>query len=341
MADKVTRSNAPQQKSAPKPQPAHQTTASARSAVPLPETLDIQPAHLLRLQRTIGNRAVSNLLPAQRSSIPALTPAPGTMLQRMSTKDKLYNKRKQEAMEKVSALEADIAKCYEWATSLSLFEAFTANDDCFSSYQKAADLKVTSSEIEEAAGNDSGRFVSEANAIIKSKSKGSPIEEPAKPKKEAALAPKEKDSGKVPKVLEFSSPSLAVAPARPQAGNSVADLNQISKTQWPSTYAETMYNISQNSASGLSLAAQPAELLKYNQGTPQETVEVKIKLGQYSVVVHYHPRAEIPKGALSGESNIHLKGERAKKYTHENVTEAFIVRLGAPTLDTIKAQFVK
>ena len=344
MADKVTQSNAPRQKTAPKPQTTRKTTASSRSAVWLPETLDIRPANLLRLQRAIGNRAVSNLLPAERPSVPvqALTPTIGTMLQRLLTTDKLYKKRKQAAIARVkSALEGDIEKCYIWAVSLSSFDAFTENDESFSIYQKAAGLKITSSEIEEAAGNDSSQFVSEANAIIESKNKGGSIDEPAKPKKESSQVPKEKDSGKVPKVLEFSSPSLVAAPSRPQAGNSVTVLNQISKMQWPSTYAETMYNISQNKASGLSLTVQSPQLLQYNQGTSQETVEVKIKLGQYSVVVHYHPRAEMPKGALSGESNIHIKGERAKKYKHENVTDEFIVRLGAPTLAEIKAQFVK
>ena len=98
-----------------------------------------------------------------------------------------------------------------------------------------------------------------------------------------------------------------------------------------------MFNIKENNTN-LIWTVHSSELLNFNSGTPKETVEVKVSLGDYFVVFHYHPKAEMPKGAISGHSEIHVKGGK-NIYKHENATGSFIKDLGVPTLEQIKKDY--
>ncbi len=67
------------------------------------------------------------------------------------------------------------------------------------------------------------------------------------------------------------------------------------------------------------------------KGSVSETIEYKVSLtgaADRFVVIHYHPNAVIPKGALSGESKLHLKGAGTKGLPHTSISMDTIAALG-------------
>jgi hypothetical protein len=286
--------------------------------------------NMIHLQRTLGNRAVVQMLRDKQSSM---------SVQRMPA-DKRAKTKIKAAADSIEKDEADVEACYVWATQLNEFEAFTASKEAFEIYQQLRTAKPTyaANQISDAVGNDSGQFVEEAKAVIRAASRTPvPVVETPTPKPKAVQSPK--PSTKVPKEMSFGE-SQIVAPVRPSAGNTFAELEGIDKGKYPATFASTMLAIAAAGTATLTVGA--AEILKHNKGTVKETVEVRVSIRDaakgktHFFVVHYHPKAVMPTGAISGHSDIHVKGTRGVKH-HETMTESALTAVGIPSLSAIKA----
>jgi len=146
-----------------------------------------------------------------------------------------------------------------------------------------------------------------------------PVETPkktSKPKKDTSV-------GKVPTEFVWTAPPVASsAPTRPAVGSTLTDLQAMAaqKDRFPSTFAATMLAVG-----GYTVGDEVT--LPGGQGTESETHEWKVSRGSLFFVVHTHPRAVMPTGATSGESNIHVKGSRGATH-HESLNTASYVTLG-------------
>jgi hypothetical protein len=142
--------------------------------------------------------------------------------------------------------------------------------------------------------------------------------------------PKSKFPEKKKEIFHDLGVNLTAVEARPAAGTKLADLANISKAKWPDVYLQTMMKIHELKEAELKITG--AKILKFNKGTDKETVEHKVSLSADKfVVIHYHPRATLPKGAaLSGESLVHVKGAQAAKYSHKYIAKATLEKLGLP-----------
>lgn len=289
----------------------------------------LSPSKILHLQRTLGNRAVVQMLRNKQAPV---------AVQRMPA-DKRAKTRIKAAADSIEKDEADVEACYVWATQLNEFEAFTASSEAFGIYQqlRAAKPTYTADKISEAVGNDSGQFVEEAKAVIRAASRTPvPVAETPTPRPRAVETPK--PSTKVPKEMSFGE-SQIVAPVRPSVGNTFAELEGIDKGKYPATFASTMLAIA--AAGTAALRVGTAVLLPGGKGTAKETVEVKVSIRDtakgitHFFVVHYHSKAVMPIGAISGHSDIHVKGTRGVKH-HENMNESALTAVGIPSLSAIK-----
>lgn len=124
------------------------------------------------------------------------------------------------------------------------------------------------------------------------------------------------------------------AKATPAAGATIGSLANISKFNNPDVYLRTLLNIS-NAGGGVALTVSAGRTLKHNKGTSKETKEHKVTLtgpgtANQFVVIHYHPRAVLPKGAQSGESLVHVKGASAAAYKGKYISVATLGELKLP-----------
>jgi hypothetical protein len=136
-------------------------------------------------------------------------------------------------------------------------------------------------------------------------------------KPEAIKIPK-----RIPEELSFGAPVVPVVRVRPAPGATLTDLRNMAdlKDVYPSTFAQTLVAVG-------GYTVENKGLLTYGRGTEKETHEWKVKRGNLFFVIHYHPRAPIPTGPLSGESKVHVKGSRSAKH-HEAMADAFYTTLG-------------
>ncbi len=302
----------------------------------------VSPHNALQLQRMLGNRAVTQMIKNKQSGKPQV--AVSSIQRLVVGKKGLAKTALDKAKGALSQDESDIDACMAWANELGDFEAFTASNAAFDIFVKLNALGAvpTAVEVREAAGNDSGELVSAAKGFITAAS-GKPLVEAEAPKAKKEKEPASKVPKNIPKELAFDAPSKAVGPVRPANGNSFADLALIDKSSFPSTFAATMFNIHSQNSTPMTIGA--AKLLNGNKNTVKETVEVKVSMydrdtsTNYFFVVHYHPKAAIPDGPLSGESDIHVKADQAAKYKHETMIESVLTAAGIPSLATIQAQF--
>ena len=151
------------------------------------------------------------------------------------------------------------------------------------------------------------------------------VKKPAK----AAEPPKKKEE----KFHDLGVSKIEVK-AAPAAGNAIGALANISKFNHPDVYLQTLLNIS-NAGGGVALTVGAGKTLKYNKGTSKETKEHKVTLtgpgtANQFVVIHYHPNAVLPKGALSGHSLVHVKGASAAAYKGKYISPATLGELKLP-----------
>ena len=125
--------------------------------------------------------------------------------------------------------------------------------------------------------------------------------------------------------------------SRPDAGSSLSDLRAINGQSFPDVLMQTMLNF--QSGGGEIRRWDNAKRLSGHRGEAGETVEFKVWVQDVELYVHYHPLAEMPTGAQSGESVMHVKGSRSAP-THAFISEIQAADLGAPSLEEIRTKSV-
>jgi hypothetical protein len=261
-------------------------------------------------------------------------------LQRMPI-DKLYDKRKKQALNNLSdddISEEKVKECYTWSADVSQFEIFTAHASQFYIYEKVKGHGTSGQTLMEESGGDSSKYISTAKDIIvfkenRAKNQNENISSSAK-KEEKKPKVEETKIGKIPKEISFDFSSTPSKIITTKIGDSLQDLENIDRGKNPSIYLATMYKIQPNLKIGDPI------LLGSNKDTVNvtKTVEVKVSLDEYFVVIHYHPNVANSKGISLGESNMHVKGTRYVKH-HETLSDQFIKDCGIPTIQKIREKY--
>ena len=246
------------------------------------------------------------------------------------TKRNKSQKIVQEVGETLQILDEDVEECYRWCANESIWEFFSSSAEAFELWEKIKDrYSGEQFKKEDKTNNDPEETARQLIEIIEQKFR--PTEKKTKaPEKEGS------SSGKVPEVMELGE-SLIEPEKRPTPGNTLDALTNIDKDKWPSTYLRAMILIHENADVDNVIRVTEVTILDFNQGTEGETWEcyVSIAGGGRGVVVHYHPRAIMPEGVSSGESDVHVKGSR-RASKHEQVSSELLAEIGCPSLEEVK-----
>ena len=290
------------------------------------------PAQILHLQRTIGNQAALRVLGKS---------AQGAVVQRLPL-EKKTKQRVEAALERLNednvVAKKDIEDCMLWAEDVTHFSEFTESFENFSAFLSLRQTSpgTTASDLLRLTGDLVSGMVPEAKKLVRGikefKSQKFIVDE-ENSKQEKTSGEKTNATPKnIPKELSYGE-SKIVSDVRPPAGNTVPELAQINKKKWPATFAQTLINIGD-------YTINPPELLTHKQNTEGETVEIKVLLNSNQnrfFVVHYHPKVVLPKGALAGESEFHIKANRGIK-SHEAITSDFLTNAGILTFAEVQQQ---